>query len=88
MLNDTLRFWALLTQALGLTLIIFLETWLGRGQAGDWQLWVLAFMLLSALLLAVLRHYRNQRQLKARMQRWQQLQDQEAQEEKVQEEKH
>ncbi|WP_114416992.1 hypothetical protein [Marinospirillum perlucidum] len=77
MLNDPLRFWAVITQALGFTLIILLETWLGRGQAGPWQLAILAAMLVAALVIAVLRRYQNRRHLKEQERRRQLLQEDE-----------
>ena len=73
MLKDPLRFWAILSQAVGFTLIIALETWLGRAQAGYWQLRVLVLMLLIALVLAVLRRYQSRRLLKEQEQRRQRL---------------
>lgn len=72
LLGKTLRFWAIFSQALGFCLIILLETWLGRGQAGPWQLRVLLLMLLVALVIAVLRRYQERKQLKrqAEQQAW------------------
>lgn len=78
MLNDPLRFWAILSQAVGFGLIILLETGLGRAQAGYWQIRILAVMLGIALLVALLRHYRQQKQLKQAAQRRQLLDDEAA----------
>ncbi len=57
MLNDRLRFWAIVSQALGFAVIFLLETCLGRGQAGSYQLAVLLVMLAFAVVIAVLRRY-------------------------------
>ncbi|UYG00106.1 hypothetical protein [Halomonas sp. GD1P12] len=60
---DVLRALAIGSQALGLTLIIALETVMGNA-ARPWQGVVLAFMLVSALLIALARLYRRNRQRK------------------------
>ncbi len=57
---DTLRALAIGSQALGLTLIITLETLLGD-EARPWQGGVLAVMVASALMIALIRLYRNKR---------------------------
>jgi len=69
MLQDPLRFWAIISQATGFTLIILLETWLGRAQAGYWQLRILVVMIAIALVIALLRRYQNKRLLKQQEQR-------------------
>ncbi|WP_311065904.1 hypothetical protein [Halomonas sp. DWK9] len=60
---DTLRALAIGSQALGLALIITLETVLGDG-ARAWQGGVLALMVAAALAIAVVRMYRNKRHQK------------------------
>ncbi|WNL42145.1 hypothetical protein RN347_16205 [Halomonas sp. PAMB 3264] len=60
---DVLRALAIGSQALGLTLIIALETVMGNA-ARPWQGVVLALMLVSALLIALARLYRRNRQRK------------------------
>lgn len=75
MLNDRLKIWAVASQAMGLILIVALETWLGRGQAGLWQKWVLIAMLLCAGIVALLRFYRHQQHVKEQARRRQVLQD-------------
>lgn len=75
MLNDPLRFWAIISQAVGFSLIILLETLLGRAQAGYWQVRILAVMLGVALLVALLRRYRQRKLLKQAEQRRQLLND-------------
>lgn len=77
MLKDPLRLWAIISQALGFTLIIILETWLGRAQAGYWQLRVLLVMIGIALIIALLRHYQHKRQLKEQERRRQLLAEEE-----------
>ncbi|SFC26835.1 hypothetical protein SAMN05660443_1997 [Marinospirillum celere] len=77
MLKDPLRFWAIISQALGFTLIIFLETWMGRAQAGYWQLRVLLVMIAIALVIAVLRLYQNKRWQKEQERRRQLLREEE-----------
>ncbi|WP_447554923.1 hypothetical protein [Vreelandella sp. EE22] len=62
---DVLRALAIGSQALGLALIITLETVLGD-TARFWQGVVLAAMLIAALSLALARLYRHNRQRKAR----------------------
>ncbi|MFC7368483.1 MULTISPECIES: hypothetical protein [Vreelandella] len=57
---DMLRALAIGSQALGLTLIITLETVLGD-EARPWQGVVLAVMVASALIIALVRLYRNKR---------------------------
>lgn len=83
MFNDTLKNWAVASQALGLTLIVWLETSLGRGQAGFWQQWVLIVMLLCAGVVAVLRMYRYKRQMKEQERRRSLLADEASDEEQV-----
>jgi high-affinity Fe2+/Pb2+ permease len=78
MLKDPLRFWAVVSQAVGFTLIVLLETLLGRAQAGYWQVRVLALMLLIALVIAVLRRYQQRRALQMAAKRRQLLQDEAA----------
>jgi cytochrome c-type biogenesis protein CcmH/NrfF len=78
MLKDPLRFWAVMSQAVGFTLIVLLETWLGRAQAGYWQIRVLLLMLAAALLIAILRRYQQQRALQLAAKRRQLLRDEEA----------
>ncbi|MDR9466780.1 hypothetical protein [Marinospirillum sp.] len=73
MLQDPLRFWAIISQAVGFTLIILLETWLGRAQAGYWQLRILGVMIAVALVIALLRRYQNKRFLKEQERRRQLL---------------
>jgi|AntRauTorcE11897_2_1112592.scaffolds.fasta_scaffold01920_11 uncharacterized membrane protein len=73
MLQDPLRFWAVVSQAAGFILIILLETWLGRAQAGYWQLRILLVMIAVALVIALLRRYRNKRFLKEQERRRQLL---------------
>ena len=65
---DTLRALAIGTQALGLTLIITLETVLGDG-ARPWQGVVLAAMVACALAIALVRMYRNKRRQKQQAER-------------------
>lgn len=60
---DTLRALAIGSQALGLALIITLETVLGDG-ARPWQGGVLAAMVAAALAIATVRMYRNKRRQK------------------------
>ncbi|KFC50727.1 hypothetical protein DK37_09265 [Halomonas sp. SUBG004] len=60
---DTLRALAIGSQALGLALIITLETVLGDG-ARPWQGAVLAVMVACALVIALVRMYRNKRRQK------------------------
>lgn len=60
---DTLRALAIGTQALGLALIITLETVLGDA-ARPWQGGVLAAMVACALVIALVRMYRNKRRQK------------------------
>ncbi|WP_404376541.1 hypothetical protein [Vreelandella aquamarina] len=60
---DTLRALAIGTQALGLTLIITLETVLGDS-ARPWQGVVLAAMVAAALAIALVRLYRSKRRQK------------------------
>ncbi|MDR5875226.1 hypothetical protein LPL18_000920 [Halomonas sp. CUBES01] len=55
---DKLRAFAIGSQALGLTLIIALETWLNDA-ARPWQGVVLAAMLSTALVIALIRLYRR-----------------------------
>ncbi len=57
---DTLRALAIASQALGLTLIITLETVLGDA-ARPWQGWTLAAMVAAALWIALVRLYRRNR---------------------------
>ncbi|MBE0507685.1 MAG: hypothetical protein IBX50_13405 [Marinospirillum sp.] len=78
MLKDPLRFWAVVSQAVGFTLIVVLETWLGRAQAGYWQIRVLLVMLAIALVIAVLRRYQQRRAMQLAAKRRQLLQDEEA----------
>jgi len=78
MLKDPLRFWAIISQAIGFTLIIFLETWLGRAQAGYWQLRVLLVMIGIALVIALMRRYQNKRLLKEQERRRQLLEEDQA----------
>ncbi|MFG6665546.1 hypothetical protein ACGK9R_00355 [Halomonas sp. HNIBRBA4712] len=61
---DVLRALAIGSQALGLALIITLETVMGNA-ARPWQGWVLAAMLAVALSIALARLYRRNRQRKA-----------------------
>lgn len=75
MLQDPLRFWAVISQALGFTLIILLETWLGRAQAGFWQLLILITMIATALVIAFLRLYQNKRWQKEQERRRQLLRE-------------
>lgn len=70
---DPLRFWAIVSQATGFIIILALETWLGRAQAGFWQLWVLGLMITIALVIAVLRRYRDKRWQKEQARRRQLL---------------
>ena len=74
MYQNPLRFWAIFSQAAGFVAIVVLETWLGRAQAGFWQLWVLVAMLMAALVIAVLRRYQHGRWLKEQERRRQLLQ--------------
>ncbi len=60
---DTLRALAIGTQALGLALIITLEAILGDA-ARPWQGGVLAAMVACALVIALVRMYRNKRRQK------------------------
>ena len=60
---DVLRALAIGSQALGLALIIALETVMGNA-ARPWQGVVLAIMLVTALLIALARLYRRNRQRK------------------------
>lgn len=78
MLQDPLRFWAIISQATGFILIILLETWLGRAQAGYWQIRILVVMIAIALVIALLRRYQNKRLLKQQEQRRQLLREDEA----------
>ncbi|MFK7160194.1 hypothetical protein V6U78_03990 [Marinospirillum sp. MEB164] len=75
MLNDRLKNWAVASQAVGLIVIVALETWLGRGEAGQWQKWVLIAMLACAALVALLRFYRHQQHLKEQARRRQVLEE-------------
>lgn len=77
MFNDRLRFWAIVSQALGLVVIFLLETWLGRGQAGRWQLGVLFAMLTAALVIAVLRRYQQRKALRLADERYARLREDE-----------
>lgn len=77
MLKDSLRFWAIVSQATGFTLIILLETWLGRAQAGFWQLLILLAMIAIALVIAVLRLYQHKRWQKEQERRRQVLREEE-----------
>ncbi|MFP3342604.1 hypothetical protein R0J87_08830 [Halomonas sp. SIMBA_159] len=65
---DTLRALAIGSQALGLALIITLETVLGDG-ARPWQGVVLAAMVAAALAIALVRMYRNKRRQKQQAER-------------------
>lgn len=69
MFNNRLRLWAIVSQALGFMVIFWLETYLGRGQAGAWQLGVLLLMLAAALLIAVLRRYQQRKVMRLAEQR-------------------
>ncbi len=69
MLSSRLRFWAIVSQALGLSLIFILESLLGRGQAGKWQLIILLLMLGTALVIALLRTYATKKELRLAEQR-------------------
>lgn len=60
---DRLRALAIGSQAIGLTLIITLDTVMNNG-ARPWQGLVLGAMLMSALAIALARLYRNKRQQK------------------------
>ncbi len=60
----TLRALAIASQALGLTLIITLETLMGDA-ARPWQGWTLAAMVVAALWIALVRLYRRNRARKA-----------------------
>ncbi|MHB0777317.1 hypothetical protein [Halomonas sp. WWR20] len=62
--SDRLRVMAIASQATGFTLIILLETWLGDA-ARVWQGVTLAVMLIIALWLALVRHYRRNKMRKA-----------------------
>lgn len=77
MFNDRLRLWAIVSQALGLATIFLLETLLGRGQAGSYQLVVLLLMLVAALVIAVLRRYQQRKDLRLKEQRFAKLQEDE-----------
>ncbi len=77
-MNNRLRFWAIVSQALGFLVIFLLETSLGRGQAGRWQLGVLLLMLAAALLIAVLRRYEQRKALRLAAQRFARLREDEA----------
>ena len=57
---DRLRALAIGSQAIGLMLIITLETVMGNA-ARPWQGWVLAAMLVTALTIALVRLYRHKR---------------------------
>ncbi|GAB2778237.1 hypothetical protein GCM10027040_00580 [Halomonas shantousis] len=61
---DRLRATAITSQAVGFILIIVLETWLGDA-ARKWQGVTLAFMLVAALGVALMRHYRRNKRRKA-----------------------
>ncbi|APE31118.1 hypothetical protein BOX17_09220 [Halomonas aestuarii] len=61
---DTLRALAIASQALGLTLIITLETLMGDA-ARPWQGWTLAAMVAAALWIALVRLYRRNKARKA-----------------------
>lgn len=65
---DTLRVLAIASQALGLSLIITLETLLGDA-ARPWQGWTLAAMIVVALGIALARLYRRNQARKALAQR-------------------
>lgn len=69
MFNNRLRLWAIVSQALGFMVIFWLETYLGRGQAGAWQLGVLLLMLAAALLIAVLKRYQQRKAMRLAEQR-------------------
>lgn len=77
MFNDRLRISAIVSQALGLVTIFLLETGLGRGQAGRYQLVVLLLMLIAALVIAVLRRYQQRKNLRLKEQRFAKLQEDE-----------
>ncbi|NLW04795.1 MAG: hypothetical protein GX029_06165 [Pseudomonadaceae bacterium] len=77
MLNDRLRFWAIVSQALGFVIIFLLETSLGRGQAGPYQLGVLLIMLAFALVIAVLRRYAQRKALRLAAERFALLREEE-----------
>ena len=78
MFNDRLRLWAIVSQALGLLAIFLLETSLGRGQAGSYQLVVLLLMLAAALVIAVLRRYQQRKAMRLADQRFAKLREDEA----------
>lgn len=78
MFNNRLRLWAIVSQALGLVTIFLLETLLGRGQAGRYQLVVLLLMLAAALVIAVLRRYHQRKALRLKEQRFAELREDEA----------
>lgn len=78
MFNDRLRLWAIVSQALGLIIIFILETGLGRGQAGRYQLVVLLLMLLAALVIAVLRRYQQRKAMRLAEERFAFLREEEA----------
>ncbi|WP_027849066.1 hypothetical protein [Marinospirillum minutulum] len=78
MLNNRLRLWAIVSQALGLVTIFLLETLLGRGQAGSYQLVVLLLMLVAALVIAVLRRYHQRKARRLEEQRFAELREDEA----------
>lgn len=69
MMHDRLRLWAIVSQALGFVVIFLLETSLGRGQAGHYQLGVLLLMLAAASVIAVLRRYQQGKALRLAEQR-------------------
>lgn len=78
MFKDRLRLWAIVSQALGLLAIFLLETSLGRGQAGWYQLVILLLMLIAALVIAVLKRYQQRKAMRLAEQRFAQLREDEA----------